>query len=246
MSSQGYVKLAVISVVAVSTLLCFQNCGRSGFQAKSYGSEGTGKGQLDSFGGGTTTDNPKPTVNVVLNQYSAGGVQAANICAKSMSFSANNAPSVTSIASTTTASTSGSGNGNGTGNVGSGNGNFNGNGAGFDPSQFQFFDSYFAALANLALNPMGTFVNQLVLPSGTYQAIDLVLDPSCGSSLAINNNFGSVVSTEPLTLHFIGNLTLAPGDTTLPLNIQPILLALAGAQTPADIKAIVAATQGTF
>jgi hypothetical protein len=65
--------------MAAAVLVMFQNCAPAGFSSRTPSSE-------TQMSGGTTTDNPKPTIDVMIKPHSVAAIQNATICVEDVKF----------------------------------------------------------------------------------------------------------------------------------------------------------------
>lgn len=238
MSRSGTLRSFAVLAAAVAVTFGYQACAPSNFQSRNTASVDQAGGKNAGLsGGGTTTDNPKPTVDVVINGYDTSGVQNPRLCLGQIQVGgqAGSALAATKTAERDPSSTPGS----------CGENFFNALWSWLDNSLFAQDFSDLDRL--LALLPEGTFLTSMNLPVGQYDQIDLALNTTCpGGSLSLQNQSGTITMSEPLTVHFSGDLRLDPGTERLTLDIGPVLSDLASARDRDDVRRILRRTYGRF
>jgi hypothetical protein len=203
---------------------------------------------MEINGGGTTTDNPKPTIDVsVVN--SAGTVSGnVQLCLDEIYFSGTNTSSQSaSLAGSPSAS--------------------NQYARSFYPSPSTYMPtagmgaSYYASAQVLQdlmqytqslwgmtfmMGAPSSFLKTIPIVPAAYTDVDLRLGQSCSfGSLSMMTPSGRIDVDEPLTLHFSGaGHLLTSGE--LSLDATEIMSALSTARNAAEIKATLSSVAGRF
>jgi hypothetical protein len=268
-------RTGVMIGLITSVVMTYQACGQAtSFSEPNQGgaSEQYGPGTDKQPGrGGTTTDNPKATVNLVAMSYSSGVVSSADLCVKEIRF---NSPSNTMAVASVHQSTGGGGckskksGGSGgssksysnfdngvmgmlwcmiAGNCG--NSTSNGNSAPAEEETDIQEDAYVTTPDNpqATLMPAGTQIQRFEIPPNSYSSVEIELKPDCAiGAFKLNKSGGSVVSNESgLVLRFEGDFSIKnSGD--LKLDIQKFIDELNAASSSADIKAALAKVRGSI
>ncbi len=233
MNRKALVKIALVVGVTGMTL-SYQACSRVSGQAGSSPNSKFNSGS--NMNGGTTTDNPKPTVSVLIANSSGNATGSAQLCLGEIRFSGANAGATASANSSTNWGMSGFHQPTDFYSMEETNK--------FLEAMWQYTESLMGM--NFTVLPQGNFVKSIPLTPGTYTDVDLTLDQNCSyGSLSVPTAGGVLEFQDPLVLHFVGNINLAkPGQVVL--NIGGILDALANAKSATDVKAILATVTGTF
>lgn len=235
MKASGLRSLVLIAGLTVLTL-GHQNCS----QATSFSSKSQTMGQSSTApianNGGTTTDNPKPTVDLTMGGFDPGDVQNAELCLGELTIynsasessnsgsgssgsSSHSALSVFEIVFGTLFKSSGS------------------------SSSLRFSQS----LGNQPVTalPSGTYLQPVMIPAGTYDQVEVRLSDNCNkTSMAIQNRNGRIQVRKDVTMRFSGSLTVYPGDPQLRLNLAPIMSALSNARDSKDVEDALDRTDG--
>jgi hypothetical protein len=223
----------------VGLTLGFQNCSHSksnSSQAPSNTSSGSGKN------GGTTTDNPKPTVDVVIAGSGEKTETSAQLCLGQITFTGADGVQARSAAPAATPSPSSSS---------------------YMPDMSAFYKAaitgdtsqmmasimqYTESLMGMSLMLASTsnYVTSIPMSMASYTSADLSLDSSCPyGSLSVPTDAGLLNVAGAQVLHFTGNVNLVQSRQIV-LNVQDILSALSSAQSGADVTAILAKVSGNF
>lgn len=172
--------------------------------------------------GGTSTDNPKPTVDVNIAPVESTGVPDARLCVKEVRFSK---PSPVTLSATSVQS----------------------KGKNRRGRNRSMASTTGGSGHEVTVSREGSHVDSVRLTSNEIQSVEVDLNSECaGSSLALQSPGASVSTSEPLTLRFEGQATTVTNGASIFLNIEPILKALSAARTPAEIRAVVTTVAGTF
>ena len=101
---------------------------------------------------------------------------------------------------------------------------------------------------HVRLDPQGTDLGRLALPSGTYERIDMLLKSDCSttSSIEIENNQGLFRSSQPLTLRFLGTIEIPSQGGTLTLQIQPFIQHLQSVTSDLELRSGLETVTGTY
>lgn len=231
-------KLVRIGLVVGLTgfmLAGYQNCSQNKFDSGSADRTSASVSSVDGgspkdpglpvSGGGTTTDNPKPTIDIGMNAYDPATMSAgAQICVqqvkliKSRVEDANRRlASVEEVVAQTVP-----------------------NGFGGLSVILASGRSVAQDLGGLAVNvaPQGTLIASLPFPMGKYDELQFALKPGCGgSSLTYVNAAGKTITlNETATLKFKGKYALNAANPQLIVAVQPLMTALAKAKDAKEAK----------
>lgn len=189
-----------------------------------------GKNRSLPSNGGTTTDNPKPTLDVVMAGYDeqSAPVQDVQMCVGKIRFyraTASFSNAFSSFADSLTSQI--------LSRFGINSGNY----------VQQDLDGQ-----AVQISPGGTVIKNLSIPAGTYAQVDIELEDDCsfGSLTFINGKGRRVTSDDDETLVFTGSITIHPGDPRVLLNLQPLMSALSRADDEDDVEDILAQYDGYF
>lgn len=185
----------------------FQNCSPRGFQFKGQPGASPQEGVLQN--GGTTTDNPKPTVTLQIGAF-------ANI------DSTDNAPPQIFLCI----------------------------------SEIRFRkpaddgDDVRIELRGerkyVTLNPTGTDLGPIDVPSGNYGRIELRLSEACdGIAAAVRNTHGDFSTDEDTDLRFSGSIANNGNLSRLVLNMDEMVRDLAEAQNANQLERILSESEGS-
>ena len=207
----------LVSTLTAFMLVSFQNCSPPGQTSRDPASTEI------QMNGGTTTDNPKATINVSIMPHSVVSIAEATICVEDVRFrrvtnQAQNFWSQMFRSSSTT--------------------NDELRAAGKNLARQ-------LAGRDISISREGTFIDAFVLPRGDYNVVELVLDDDCEAdkSFTLRNATGALSTKDKVTLRFDGNGSISE---SLQLNMQPVLEALSQAQSSSEIKRTLEEVRGTF
>ncbi len=86
MTKTSRLTLATLTLTAI-LITCFQNCSPAGGMSSSKSPNGGSQNyNAPGGGGGTTTDNPKVTANLMIASYQSSAVLDTNLCVKEIQF----------------------------------------------------------------------------------------------------------------------------------------------------------------
>lgn len=240
MKESGFIKLALILGLTAITL-GFQNCS----QTMQFSSSARPSQSTQASNGGTTTDNPKPTVDVSMGAYDPADVQSADLCLGEirMSNAANNVTSYSKgsffelvLAALLKPSVS-----LGT-SISSSSFSYSGSSS-YSNSITQFRQSLGNQLVSAL--PSGTYLQPVTVPPGTYDQVEIRLSDSCANtSLALQNRQGRISLRRGVTMRFVGSLSITATDQQLRLNLAPIMSALGRAHDAAEAEDALDHTDG--
>jgi hypothetical protein len=115
-----------------------------------------------------------------------------------------------------------------------------------DPSQDE--DNVDFYLGDVAISNLGTTLDAIHLPKGTYKRVEFDLDNDCpsGKSVQLTNSNGSFTSTSSMTIRFEGTFVHTGAIADLNLEIQQIVSALNTVTSPSQIKSKAEGVDGSF
>lgn len=95
-------------------------------------------------------------------------------------------------------------------------------------------------------SPEGTSLGVFSVPPGAYQRVDLFLKDECDeeSSLMINNDSGTFVTTSPITIRFRGSFTISEDSQSLGLVVGPLVDFFDGVTSNNQLKPGVESIEG--
>ncbi len=213
------VKTALVAVLVGGALMSYQNCsGPQGFRYKGHpGMMDDGKGGL-FHSGGTTTDNPKPTLTLQVGNFqsvianSSGPAPQIFLCVSEIRFEkATNGADDTRIKMDGTMQ---------------------------NPEGTDFLQGVADERKFIALRPEGTVINSIDVPVGNYQRIELRLRGDCGGvAAAVKNANGEILLREDADVRFSGSIVVNGDNVSrLVLNMDSMVAALANAKNSRDIE----------
>lgn len=229
------VRIGLVLGLTGFMLAGYQNCSQNRFDAEtanrtSASVSGADGGTIKdpgnpAAGGGTTTDNPKPTIDIGMNAYDGATMAGAQICVQQIKLikarteeSRRHAHADDVVAHPVP------------------------NGFGGMTVLLSSGRSVAQEMGNLAVNvaPQGTLVASLPFPMGKYEELQFALKPACGgSSLSFVNAAGkSIALADSATLKFKGKFALNSASPQLIVNVQSLMSALAKAKDAKDAKDI--------
>lgn len=207
-----------MSTVTAAVLVSFQNC-----SPVSNGSRGPAGIEMQQQTGGTTTDNPKPTVQVSIMPHSVAAVGELTICVEDVRFKRESVQTL-------------------------GGHSFRTNSVGDNDLRKAGKDLARKLRGrDITIVKEGTFIDAFSLPRGDYNVVELILDDECEAdkSLTVRTAHGALSTKERVTLRFDGN-GRAAGTEALQLNMHSILEALTNIQTGGEIRRTLEAARGNF
>ncbi|MBX3021767.1 MAG: hypothetical protein KF799_08840 [Bdellovibrionales bacterium] len=254
MKQTGFIKLALVLVVTGLTM-GYQACSQNSFGGRGPASENINNSTLGTpilpddgkppglppaqNNGGTTTDNPKPTIDLTMGGYNTRDVQSAELCLGQIKLYAADG----TIAAIQGSSSSGQPQTNP-----------------YDTIQlWQDFmalagygsssNTYLQESLNnqrIILSPSGTYMQAVQLPAGEYQQVDLELSTNCngGNSFAMMNSYARISVRQAVTMHFVGHAKITAADPSLTLTVAPVMTALRSARTSADVERVLESAAG--
>lgn len=98
------------------------------------------------------------------------------------------------------------------------------------------------------LNPAGTVIGQQQVDFGVYHQITLHLTAGCSSnaSMVVQNAAGTVSTTAPIDMVFVGNLSVDPGLSLVTLDLSNQLNALSNVTSGSQIGAVLQGAIGAI
>ncbi|MGE4134016.1 MAG: hypothetical protein AB7F86_20435 [Bdellovibrionales bacterium] len=178
--------IAAISVVVLSFQACDPN--KMGFRAAGNSPGSGGKSLM--LNGGTTTDNPKPTIGLEVAPFAGDGAPLVFLCVAEIRLS----------------------------------------------EQTIRFDQNKGQPRWLALDPAGTWIESIDVPTGQYQGLEMRLKEECGGRSAIViNSHGEFHIAREMSLHFDGAISVSGSLSNLNLDMGPMIDALSSATTRSEV-----------
>jgi len=115
-----------------------------------------------------------------------------------------------------------------------------------DPTQDE--DNIDFYLGDVTISNLGTNLNSIRLPIGTYKRVEFDLDDDCpsGKSVQLTNSSGSFTSTESMTIRFEGTFVHTGVLGDLSLEVQQIVSALNTVTNSSQIKSKAEGVDGSF
>jgi hypothetical protein len=115
-----------------------------------------------------------------------------------------------------------------------------------DPEQDE--DNIDFYLGDVTISSLGTTLDGVRLPLGTYKRIEFDLSDDCPShkSVQVTNSSGTFSSTSSMTIRFEGTFVNSGTDADLALEIQQIVSALNTVTNSSQIKAKAEGVDGSF
>lgn len=258
-------KRQIVILVGISGLLTagFQACSPGNYQGSSgvqSGEAGAGKGfdMGASLAGGTSTDNPKPTLDIRLDGYTEpgsasqqSGAAQPQLCLGEIVFGQGDTSTAPPAPQSQQAREPSSRDSGGLGSMIAKL--FSSQAANLEKqlaalgAQFNILFSESFEGESLDVTPEGSLVRSIPYRPGSYNRVDVRLEPSCGgSSLKYMSALGSTTLQEPVTLHFVGNLDLSGGQSVLTLKADRIFSALRSTRSVDEAKSILQSEIGSF
>lgn len=115
-----------------------------------------------------------------------------------------------------------------------------------DPTQDS--DNLDFYLGEVSISSLGTNLEDISLPSGTYSRVELDLEDKCpsGKSVQLTNSNGSFSTDDRITIKFEGTFVHTSANQTLELGIQQITSALNTVTSDSNIRNKAESVSGDF
>jgi hypothetical protein len=117
-----------------------------------------------------------------------------------------------------------------------------------NPDPTQDSDNIDFYLGDVSISSLGTNLEDVHLPAGTYERIEFDLDDDCpsGKSVQLTNSHGTYSTTDRMTIKFEGTFVHNGSNAELGLEIQQIVSALNTVNNANDIKDTAEGVDGSF
>lgn len=200
----SHINLFMIALVTGLTL-SYQACSPGDGMRFKHTPGQTGGGWAPQANGGTTTDNPKPTVTVEVGGFPEEGSGSVNmqLCVDELRFRNDG-----------------------------------------EDDDHEYRVEFRAKW--ITLSPAGTLIdNNLQVPFGSYERIDLKLSNDCGGAYAtVTNANGTFAATEEVDLRFSGAVTVAGASSKLILDMSNMITAALRATSNSQFQSALSDSEG--